>query len=139
MNLKLRTAVVFLVLLCASLSNAQMKKLSEAQAVELAEKFIAQNGYTDLPPEKDKIVHESIELVSNVDVMLKRRHNTLEREAYGLSRGRKNGSPGWTVVFRRSGDNGTGKLGRAVTMNLDGRKMRVEHVSFILSRVDKRL
>jgi hypothetical protein len=139
MNLKLRTAVVFLVLLCASLSNAQMKKLSEAQAVELAEKFIAQNGYTDLPPEKDKIVYESFEWVVKVDEMLKRRHNTLKREAYGLSRGRKNGAPGWTVVFRASGDDGRGKQGRAVTMNPDGRKMRVEHLSFILSRVEKRL
>ena len=45
MNLKLPTAVVLLVLLFASFSEAQMEKLTEAQAVELAEKFIAQNGY----------------------------------------------------------------------------------------------
>ena len=139
MNLKLRTAVVFLVLLCASLSNAQMKKLSEAQAVALAEKFIAQNGYTDLPPEKDKIVYESLKLWPKVDEMLRRRHNSLKREAYGLSRGRKNGAPGWTVVFQAAGDDGKGVQGRAVTMNADGRKMRVEHVPFILRRVEKRL
>lgn len=139
MNLKLRTVVVFLALVSAPLSDAQMKKLSEAQAVALAEKFIAQNGYTDLPPEKDKIVNESLELVPKVDEMLRRRHNSLKREAYGVSRGRKNGAPGWTVVFQVAGDDGKGRLGRAVTMNSDGRKMRVEHVPFILRRVDKRL
>ena len=139
MNLKLLTAVVLVVLLCASFSNAQMKKLSEAQAVGLVEKFIAQNGYTDLPPEKDKIVYESIERAPNVEEMLRWRHNTLEREAYGVRRGRKGGAPGWTVVFREVGDNGKGDRGRAVTMNMDGSKIRVEHVSFILSRVEKRL
>lgn len=139
MNLKLRTVVVFLVLVFAPLSNAQMKKLSEAQAVALAEKFIAQNGYTDLPAEKDKIVNESLELTPKVDEMLRRRHNSLKREAYGVGRGRKNGAPGWTVVFQLAGDDGKGRLGRAVTMNPDGRRMRVEHVPFILRRVEKRL
>lgn len=139
MNLKMRTTVVLSVILFASFSVAQTKEIGEAQAVALAEKFVAQNGYTDLPPDKDKVMYESIERAPNVERMLRWRHNTLERKAYGVGRGRKGGAPGWTVVFRAAGDDGRGDRGRAVTMNLDGSKMRVEHVSFILSRVEKKL
>lgn len=115
--------------------------LTEAQAVELAEKFIARNGYTDLPPDKENLSLESIEWESDVDEMLKGRYNTLERKAFGVSKGRKGGAKGWTVVFRfkdRS-DEQTRKNGRAVTMNLDGSKARVEHVDFILAKVEKEL
>lgn len=116
-------------------------KLTEAQAIEFAEKFIERNGYTDLPPDKENLAYESIEWESNVDEMLKMRHDTLERKAFGVSRGRKGGSAGWTVVFRykNSSDEQTRRSGRAVTMNLDGSEARVEHVDFILAKVGKKL
>lgn len=121
---------------------SQMIVLTEAQAVEFAEKFIERNGYTDLPPDKDNLAYESIERKSDVDEMLKMRYDTLERQAFGISRGRK-GIPdsGWTVVFRykNSSDQTTSKIGRAVTMNFDGSAARVEHVDFILAKVDKKL
>lgn len=112
-------------------------ELTEAQAIEFAEKFIAQNGYTDLPSDKENLAYESIEWESDVDEMLKTRHNTLERKAFGISRGRKGNSVGWTVVFKYKGSKS--KNGRAVTMGLDGSKARVEHVEFILAKVDKKL
>lgn len=112
-------------------------ELTETQAIEFAEKFIAQNGYTDLLPDKENLAYESIEWESDVDEMLKTRHNTLERKAFGISHGRKGNSVGWTVVFKYKGS--TSKNGRAVTMDLDGSKARVEHVNFILAKVDKKL
>ncbi len=69
-----------------------------------------------------------------MDAMLKERHDTLERKAYGVVRERKGGSAGWTVVFRykHPSDREERRIGRAVTMNLDGSDTRVEHVDFIL-------
>jgi hypothetical protein len=129
--------ITALLLFPLTTSYAQKKSLSESEAVRLAEEFIAQNGYTDLPPVRDKIAHESIEWTSNIDELLKARHNTLERKAYGIVRERKGGASGWTVVFRQKCRKCTN--GRAVTMNLDGSNRRVEHVDFILKKVDKKL
>ncbi len=119
----------------------KVTKLTEAQAIEFAEKFIVRNGYTELPLEKENLAYESIEWKSNVDEMLKMRHDTLERKAFGISRDNKGNSAGWTVVFKYKNlsDDQTPKNGRAVTMNLDGSKARVEHKDFILAYVDKKL
>lgn len=116
-------------------------EMSESQAVQLAETFIALNGYTDLPPDKAHLAYETIEDVSNVDEMLRMRYDTLERKAYGLSSGRKGGSPGWTVAFqyRNQSYRQKGENGRAVTMNPDGGEMRVEHVDYVLGKVERRL
>jgi hypothetical protein len=130
-------AVAALLFLCAADSQAQ-KKLNEAQAIKLAEQFIAQNGYTDLPPDKSRLAYETIEWEANVDKMLRGRHNTLERNPYGVLPGRKSGTPGWTVVFRYKNVPPGYRDGRAVTMKLDGSEIRVEHVDFILRFVPKK-
>lgn len=120
MYLKTYVAAILLTLFSVVNSHAQKRGLSEAEAVKLAERFIVQNGYTDLPPEKSKLVNESFELGASVEEMLKMRHDTLERKAYGISYRRKGGSPGWTVVFRYKHPSSQQKRisGRAVTMNV---------------------
>jgi hypothetical protein len=128
-------ATILLIQLVAIVAHSQKRgPLTQSQAVELAERFIAQNGYTDLPPDKRKLSHETIEWESDVDTMLQQRHDTLERRAYGFRSGRKGRESGWTVVFRykHPRDPRMQSKGRAVTMNLDGSKARVEHVDFIL-------
>lgn len=121
--------------------KTETMKLTEIQAIEFAEKFIEQNGYTDLPPDKENLAFESIEWESDLEEMLKIRKDSLERKAFGISHGRKGGSAGWTVVFKykKFSDEQKYKNGRAVTMNLDGSKAKVEHVDFILAKVDKKL
>ena len=127
-------ATVLVLLSIVVVAPSQKRRLTQSEAVALAEQFIAQNGYTDLPPDKTKLSYETIEWESNVSRMLQERHNTLERHAYGVRRGRK-GGPGWTVAFRYKGH--AGATGRAVTMNLDGSEPRVEHVDFILRYAKK--
>ena len=116
-------------------------EVTEAQAVRLAEQFIAQNGYTDLLPDKEGLTYESIEWTRDADKILQTRRDTLERRAYGIARNRKDDSPGWTVVFRYKPPAypEMRDSGRAITMNIDGSDIRVEHVDFILSAVDKKL
>jgi len=140
-NAKLFVAIASLTMLCNADSSAQRKKLGEAEAVRLAEQFIVRNGYTDLPPDKNRLHYETIEWASNIQEMLKMRHDTLERHAYGVARGRKGSSLGWTIVFRykHATDQEMREVGRAVTMNLDGSKIRVEHVDFNLKRIGRRL
>ena len=132
---------VLLLFSVAVVFPAQKQELSEIEAVRLAEEFIAQNGYTDLRADKSKLAHETIEWTSNVDDMLRQRHDTLARKAYGIVHGRKGGAPGWTVVFRYShpASKQERRNGRAVTMNLDGSGLRVEHVDFILKYVERKL
>jgi hypothetical protein len=132
-NVRTIAATISLLALCVG-AHSQKRQLSQAEAVTSAEQFVAQNGYTDLAPDKTKLSFETIEWESNVDRMLQERHGTLERRAYGILRGRKGGSAGWTVVFRYTHpiDRRARSTGRAVTMNLDGSEPRVEHVDFFL-------
>ena len=114
----------------------------EEKAIRIAEEFIAQNGYTDLPPAKDKLSYETVETASSVDEMLKWRHGTLDRKAYGIIyRGRMGTKGGRTVVFRVNPRYGKewDEWGRAVTMDKDFKNIRVEHKMFPLANVDKKL
>ena len=135
-----KIAVLLLLVFLCGRAYAQKQTLTESQAVEAAEQFIARNGYTNLPPDRTKLTYESIEWESDINRMLKERHDQLERRAFGVVPGRKGRASGWTVVFRyrHPADSKERKIGRAVTMNLDGSDMRVEHVDFIL-RYAKRL
>ncbi len=117
----------------------QTKNITETEAIKIAENFIIENGYTDLPAMSDKknLVFESIEWSSDVEEILKERHNTLQKKAYGILNGRKGNTVGFTVVFLFV-DNSIKKTGRAVTMDLDGKNIRVEHVDIFLKAVQKK-
>jgi hypothetical protein len=142
----------------ASKLETPVEELPEAKAVRIAEEFVARNGYTDLPADKDKIAHETVEFSRNLDELLKLRANTLERKAYGIlykATGTKMGEKGWTVVFQSKGisddfyksiSRGTGKkitrenypIGRAVTMDANFENLLVEHKTFPLQNVEKK-
>jgi len=120
-----------------------VKKLpneDEEKAIEIAENFIFTNSYTDVPAiaDKDKISLESIECCSDIKEILKSRHTTLEKKAYGILKGRKGDSEGYTVVFRYT-NKSISETGRAVTMDLNFKNIRVEHVDIFLKAVQKKL
>ena len=118
----------------------------EAKAVRLAEEFVARNGYTDLPPDRDNLSYESIEWGENINELLKFRHDSLERRAYGIRYTGKMNGPGWTVAFRpalryRCGNAvlaGQAEIGRTVTMDENFENLRVEHKDFPLANVHKK-
>src|SRR5215471_10875655 len=84
------------------------KEVSESEAIRLAEEFIVNNGYTDLPPSEDKskLKCESVDCGLDEWSMKKIRHNSLLRDAYGVWRydTKKRGKGSWTVVFRKNCD-----------------------------------
>lgn len=150
-------------LLSESTTNSKIESFSEelpeTKAIRTAEEFLAQNGYTDLPADKTKISHETVEFADNIDELLKARANTLERKAFGIlykATGTKMGQKGWTVVFQSKNISDdyyeligreTGKkitkdnyqIGRAVTMDANFQNLLLEHKMFPLQNVDKKL
>jgi hypothetical protein len=119
----------FLALTVCSAAAAQ-PPLSEADAVAVAEQFVADNGYTDLPADLSKMKLELLDQLRKRSLakIAAERHGQLERNAWGVLRGRAN-APGWTVAFRYrstgrfltlSAEIENSDLGRAVTMDSDG-------------------
>lgn len=104
-------------------------RATEAIAIQVAERFVAENGYTDLPPTSHlaNLSRESLE-PTEVRARLRMRHDTLERAACGVT-----GSPqtGWYVVFRYQGKPRSPR-GRAVEVTPYGRAVRVVHQDFLL-------
>src|SRR5262244_832849 len=84
------------------------KEISEPEAIRLAEEFIVDNGYTDLPPSaaKPKRRCESVDCGLDERSMKNIRHNSLSRNAYVVWRydTKKRGNGSWTVVFRYNCD-----------------------------------
>ncbi len=110
----------------------QAASLTPAQAVMQAEGFIVENGYTSAPAtiSKKNLAHETVEFARSTDDLLKQRRSTLVPTACAYGAGRTNGAGGangWTVVFRYRNAPANAPTGRAVTMDLDGGRKRVEH------------
>lgn len=73
------TAVSFPTILVSQHSTP----ITEEQAIQIAEKFVIDNGYTDLPPDSSRIQKELFDnLASGRDEVLKRRHNRLNKKPY---------------------------------------------------------
>ena len=120
--------------------------IDAAAAAHLAECFLIGNGYTDLPPmeDKSKLSYESWADGPPADEALERRRDTVESRVYGVKRGWRS-RDGWAVVFRYNPKHPSfGRfrsdfqehlktVGRTVTMDMYGGRMRVEHEDFALS------
>lgn len=123
-------------------SSPSKNKISESEAVRLAEHFVIKNGYTAFAPmeDKSKIKKEWTDDVS-IEKTLKFRYDTIISKAYGV---KNEGERGWSVVFRYNFRNpsiarhSTKRLehlktvGRVVIMDSDGKKPAIEHEDFEL-------
>jgi len=106
------------------------QSLSKRAAIALAEKSIAENGYTNLPPEKVKAIldPESLEFGGSREKVLARRFNTLKPKAIGVKAEAKGQSSGWSVAFDFVGASSSSPDCRVVTMEPNGSDIRVQHV-----------
>lgn len=135
----------------SNLANTSIKpkpeKLTSPQkAVKIAEEFIARNGHTKKPADRENLSYESVTFASNVDEVLELRHDSLEPKAYGYLNKAKD-KKGWTVIFQRSESRRKqdekdkikdfANTGRAVTMDENFENLRVEHKDFILKFAKK--
>jgi hypothetical protein len=111
------------------------EKITPSQAGQLAECFVIQNGYTDLPPMADlsKLSYETFNDGPPPEKALELRRNTLERTAWGVARegagkDRVWQKDGWTVAFRYH-PNIEGRV-RVVTMDAYGQYLRMQHPDY---------
>jgi hypothetical protein len=108
---------------------AWAKRLSQQDAVALAEKYIEENGYTAAGPEriKPELDPEPLERAHSREDRLKGRFDTLRPRAIGATRGGRD-RKGWSVCFDYvRGGRDPAAVCRVVTLNRDGSVIRIEH------------
>lgn len=142
-RMRIYSATALVILMGVSSSCAQVNRhLTEADAIRVAERFVEENGYTDLAPaDKTKLSFESLD-AADPEERLKHRYNTLERKAYCVGGGSP-GKYGWTIVFHYNANNEIYRqiipnfdqqvAGRAVTMSPDGSNIKMQHQDIYLS------
>jgi hypothetical protein len=121
-------AVALTALLPCHLALGQ--SISKESAVVLAEKFVAENGYTNLPAEnvKPELDPESIEWNTTREKILEFRFNTLKPRAIGIKREHRNGPDGWSVAFDYTSPPPVEPgICRVVTMKEDGSDLHMQH------------
>jgi opacity protein-like surface antigen len=103
-------------------SVAAGQSLSKEEAVELAEQFVRENGYTDASEReiKRQLDLESIEWSNDRRDLLEERRATLAATAIGV----KSTRDGWGVAFDYVQSSGAC---RVVTMMVDGSDIRMQH------------
>ena len=123
----------FMALACFCAHAAE--SITMQAAVEIAEQFVAKNGYTNAPESdiKDVLDNESIERTADRRDRMKLRFNTILSKAIGAKKGRRNSSEGWSIAFDYTSENGSSNNCRVVTMNSAGNDIRIEHVDGIRS------
>lgn len=118
------------------------RTITATEAVQLAEQFIIENGYTDLPASKDKkkIVPESVTSMTG-EWGMQMRHDSLYSKAYGYAQ--ESHAQFWAIVFKCKYKKEYAEInpdyetklriaGRAVTMDAYGGKIRMEHQNISL-------
>jgi hypothetical protein len=124
------------------------RELEPEEAVYLAECFIIQNGYTDLPPvaDKSKLTPENLFPGTDEEGM-KMRHDSLERKAYSFERDNEFYGGSWVIMFRYKPHPDVVKfygdrlkhIGRAVVMDFYGKRLRVQHSDYPLTMPDAKI
>ncbi|HVE59315.1 MAG TPA: hypothetical protein VNB22_20995 [Pyrinomonadaceae bacterium] len=117
------------------------REIEAEEAVYLAECFIIQNGYTDLPPidDKSKLTPENLFPGTDEEGM-KMRRDSLERIAYSYERDNELYGGRWIVMFRykphpevvRFYGDSFDHIGRAVIIDFYGKRLRVQHSDYLL-------
>lgn len=139
-SLTILSALIF----CGLISSFQTNySLTKEQAIKLAEKFIVENGYTNLPANKSNLSYELFDQnENNIVKILKRRHNTLQPKAFCISENNDK----WDVGFLSVGvdlskldslQRNTNLSGRAVIVMKDGKQIRISHKDPLFSHFKK--
>lgn len=124
-------------------SSFKTDPLTKEQAIVLAEQFVIDNGYTNLPADKSKLSYELFDSnENNVDSILKRRYNSLHPKAFCITE-RNNR---WDIGFLSTGVD-LSKLdsiqfqsnltGRAIIVMRNGKEIRIAHKTPLFSLFEK--
>jgi len=114
-----------LIILCFVISiliSCGTSRLTENEAIRLAEKYVAEQGYTDKKIQIDtaKIEPDIVEQVMLPSGILQMRYNTLKPKAVFNSKGQRK----WTVGFQNTRDS---TRFRIVRIYRNGKRIEMEH------------
>jgi hypothetical protein len=113
--------------------------IRKEQAIKLAEQFIVDNGYTNLPANKSNISYELFD-ESSIDKLLKQRYNTLQSKASYISYDEDAwhiGFVGSNVNLKKLKKNTKDIPGRSVIVRKDGKEIRISHKAPLFSKFIK--
>ena len=144
-NLKILTLTIVSIGLVLGLTSAfkTNESLTKEQAISLAEQFVLDNGYTNLPADKSKLSYELFDQYeSNFASTLKHRHNTLQPKAFCISEDKDRWDVGFLSVSvdltkLDSLQRQTNLPGRAVIVMKNGREIRIAHKDPLFSYFKK--
>ncbi|MDD2982026.1 MAG: hypothetical protein PHQ74_01435 [Crocinitomicaceae bacterium] len=118
-------------------------QVTKEQAIQRAEQFIIDNGYTHLPAKKSKLSYELFDSYEkDMDLVLKRRKNTLQVKAFCYGEDKDS----WDIGFlftrvdlnKLDATQRKGNLpGRAVIVSKDGKGIRMAHKDPLFSSFKK--
>ena len=126
------SAIFLFLLIFASFRNSP--KITQTQAILLAENFIRDQGYTYAPPDKSKFISELNDRYdTTIEQTLKKRHGCLHKDAYFIT---EYLNKDFFIGFLSSKINvenldstewKTNLPGSAVIVKNDGSEVRMEH------------
>ncbi|WP_299685839.1 hypothetical protein [uncultured Dokdonia sp.] len=134
------TIIVFGIIWVLTSSFQMTNELTKEQAIELAEQYIIDNGYTNSPANKTKLNYELFD-GNDVDKIIARRKNTLRKKAFCISENEERWDVGFlsTSVDLNKLDSEKRKTdlsGRAVIVMKNGKEIRIAHKEPLFSYFD---
>ena len=135
------TIIIFGIIWGLTSSFQKTNELTKEQAIELAEQFIIDNGYTNLPVNKTKLNYELLD-EKKLNSLLARRNNTLYKKAFCTSENENRWDVGFlsTSIDLKKLDSTkreTDLAGRAVIVMKNGKEIRIAHKEPRFSYFDK--
>jgi hypothetical protein len=138
--IKSTSVILSFILLIVLTSAAVIDKISEQQAIQLAQQFIKDNGYTKAPADRSKIKYELLDAFGNgnIDTILAFRYNELYAEPFAIAEDKDS----WDIVFLSTNvdiaklDSAQLKSdlpSRAVRVSKDGKEINMVHKEPMLS------
>ena len=145
-NVKFKYIFTVLILSFVWSINSSFQKSSELtkeQAIENAEQFIIDNGYTDLPHDETKMSYELFDALEKcIDSVVMPRTNTLHKKAFCIAETEDE----WYVGFLSkhydldkidSKERQTNLVGRSVTVLKNGKGITIAHKDPLFSLFEK--
>lgn len=106
-------SVIFLVRCVSSASNKKVKITTDT-AIEKAQQFLIEQGYTNLPASINKFKFEKGEFASDTSKILGYRKNTVNKQAFAVKQHGTSITIGFEYINKEN------NIGRAVTMDTLG-------------------
>jgi hypothetical protein len=135
MKILKNSKIIIFVILQLPLFAQLPDSLNEKEAIILAERFVIENGYTNLPADTNKIKLESLSFLKRKQTLtgiLNERRNTLKKEVKSsFYFNDSDSSKGWMILFEYQN---TPDVFRVVKVSAIDRRMIMMHTDMVVTK-----